>query len=46
MRTLEYFKTFVDEINESNGRLYKQSVLKKYANDEIICKCKKYTESK
>ena len=38
MRTLEYFKTFIDEINESNSRLHKQAVLKKYAEDPVICK--------
>ena len=36
MLTLIYFNNFVKEINESNGRLYKQSVLKKYAGDQTI----------
>lgn len=36
MKTLLRFKLFVKEINESNSRLYKQSVLKKYADDRII----------
>ena len=36
MNTIVYFKNFVNEINESNGRLYKQSVLKKYKDDRIV----------
>jgi DNA ligase-1 len=36
MKTLQYFNQFVKEINESNSRLYKQSVLKKYKGSEII----------
>ena len=36
MRTLEFFNQFVKEINESNSRLYKQSVLQKYKGSEII----------
>ena len=36
MNTLQYFNQFVKEINESNGRLYKQSVLQKYKGSEII----------
>lgn len=36
MKTLIHFNNFVKEINENNGRLYKQSVLKKYANDQTI----------
>lgn len=36
MITLIHFKNFVDEINRENGRLYKQSVLKKYANDSVV----------
>lgn len=36
MRTLIHFNNFVKEINENNGRLYKQSVLKKYADDQIV----------
>ena len=38
MNTLIHFNNFVKEINESNSRLHKQAVLKKYANDPIICK--------
>lgn len=41
MRTLQHFNEFVKEINESNSRLYKQSVLKKYKDDEVI---KKYLQ--
>lgn len=36
MLTLEHFNEFVKEINESNSRLHKQSVLKKYTDDEVI----------
>ena len=36
MKTLIHFNNFVKEINESNGRLYKQSVLQKYKDDEIV----------
>lgn len=36
MITLEHFNTFVTEIMESNSRLYKQKVLTKYKDDEII----------
>ena len=36
MRTLIQFKTFVEEINKENGRLYKQSVLRKYKDDPVI----------
>jgi DNA ligase-1 len=36
MKTLQYFNQFVKEINESNSRLYKQSILKKYKGSEII----------
>lgn len=38
MRTLEHFCNFVKEINESNSRLHKQAVLKKYAEDPVICR--------
>ena len=38
MKTLEQFCKFINEINFSNGRLHKQSVLKKYKDDPIICK--------
>ena len=36
MRTLMHFRDFVNEIMESNGRLHKQAVLKKYKDDEVI----------
>ena len=36
MHTLIQFKTFVEEINKENGRLYKQSVLRKYKDDPVI----------
>lgn len=36
MNTIVHFKNFVNEINESNGRLYKQSVLKKYKDNAVI----------
>ena len=36
MKTLIHFNNFVKEINENNGRLYKQSVLNKYKDDEIV----------
>ena len=36
MRTLMHFSDFVNEIMESNSRLHKQTVLKKYADDFII----------
>ena len=36
MNTIVHFKNFVNEINESNGRLYKQSVLNKYKDDVIV----------
>lgn len=38
MITLEQFCKFIDEINSSNSRLHKQSVLKKYKDDAVICK--------
>ena len=38
MKTLEQFCKFINEINFSNGRLHKQSVLKKYKDDPVICK--------
>ena len=41
MKTLIHFNNFVKEINENNGRLYKQSVLNKYKDDEIV---KKYLQ--
>lgn len=36
METLLHFREFVKEINESNSRLHKQAVLKKYKEDEVI----------
>ena len=36
MKTLRHFRNFVDEIMRSNSRIYKQEVLKKYADDEVI----------
>lgn len=41
MKTLLHFREFVNEINESNSRLHKQAVLKKYKDDEIV---KKYLQ--
>lgn len=38
MKTLEQFCKFINEINFSNGRLHKQSVIKKYKDDPVICK--------
>jgi DNA ligase-1 len=36
MQDLRHFKVFVEEINSENGRLYKQSILKKYKDDELV----------
>ena len=36
MKTLQHFRDFVNEIMESNSRLHKQAVLKKYKDDEVI----------
>ena len=36
MRTLMHFRDFVKEIMESNSRLHKQAVLKKYKDDEVV----------
>lgn len=36
MRTLQHFRDFVNEIMESNSRLHKQAVLKKYKDDFIV----------
>ena len=36
MKTLLHFRDFVNEINESNSRKYKQSVLEKYKDDYVI----------
>ena len=41
MKTLVHFKNFVNEVLESNSRLHKQAVLKKYADDEVV---KKYLQ--
>ena len=41
MKTLMHFRDFVNEIMESNSRLHKQAVLKKYVDDEVI---KKYLQ--
>lgn len=41
MKTLESFKIFYDEILQSNSRKYKQEVLQKYKDDEVI---KKYLQ--
>lgn len=41
MKTLMYFNNFVKEIMQSNSRKYKQEVLRKYKDDEII---KKYLQ--
>ena len=38
MQTLLKFKAFVDEINNSNSRIFKQGVLEKYKNDPDICR--------
>ena len=36
MRTLMHFRDFVNEIMESNSRLHKQAVLKRYKDDEVV----------
>lgn len=36
MRTLMHFRDFVKETMESNSRLHKQAVLKKYADDVVV----------
>jgi DNA ligase-1 len=36
MKTLMYFRDFVNEIMSSNSRLHKQAVLKKYKDDETV----------
>lgn len=41
MKTLQHFNEFVKEIMESNSRLHKQEVLKKYKDDDIV---KKYLQ--
>ena len=41
METLKHFRDFVNQIMESNSRIHKQNVLKKYKDDEVI---KKYLQ--
>lgn len=41
METLKHFRDFVNEITESNSRIHKQNVLKKYKDDEVV---KKYLQ--
>ena len=41
MKTLMHFRDFVNEIMESNSRIHKQNVLKKYKDDEVV---KKYLQ--
>lgn len=36
MRTLQYFNEFVKEITSSNSKKFKQEVLQKYKDDEVI----------
>jgi DNA ligase-1 len=36
LKDLLHFKDFVNEINAENGRVYKQSVLRKYKNDAVV----------
>ena len=36
MKTLEQFKRFYNEITQNNSRNYKQEVLRKYKDDEVI----------
>lgn len=36
MKDLQHFTDFVNEINAENGRLYKQNILRKYKDDEVI----------
>ena len=42
MKDLLQFKKFVQEINQENGRLYKQAVLEKYSEDYTIRQFLKY----
>ena len=37
MKTLLHFKEFYKEITQSNSRNYKQDVLRKYQDDQIVC---------
>ena len=41
MKTLEQFKRFYNEITQNNSRKYKQEILRKYKDDEVI---KKYLQ--
>ncbi len=41
MKTLESFKRFYNEITQNNSRKYKQEILRKYKDDEVI---KKYLQ--
>ena len=41
METLKHFRDFVNQVMESNSRIHKQNVLKKYKDDEVI---KKYLQ--
>jgi hypothetical protein len=36
MNTLEQFKRFYNEITQNNSRNYKQEILRKYKDDEVI----------
>lgn len=36
MKTLEQFKRFYNEITQNNSRKYKQEILRKYKDDEVI----------
>lgn len=38
MQTLKHFQEFIIELTESNSKLHKQSILKKYSEDEIVKK--------
>lgn len=38
MRTLQHFNDFVKEITQSNSKKYKQDILQKYKDDEVIQK--------
>lgn len=36
MKTLEHFKGFYNEITQNNSRKYKQEILQKYKDDEVV----------
>ena len=38
MRTLQHFNDFVKEITQNNSKKYKQDILQKYKDDEVIQK--------